>query len=56
MQIIESLSSEERIFLQERLSSKPIQVTFDVCGGQPCIRSTRIPVWTPIAFRSTRSR
>ncbi|GAA6618977.1 DUF433 domain-containing protein [Scytonema sp. NUACC26] len=51
VQIIESLSPEERIFLQERLSSKPIQVTVGVCGGQPRIRNTRIPVWTLVAFR-----
>ncbi|MFN6571445.1 DUF433 domain-containing protein [Dendronalium sp. ChiSLP03b] len=51
VQIIESLTPEERIFLQERLSSKPIQVTAGVCGGQPRIRNTRIPVWTLVAFR-----
>ncbi|MEC4817832.1 MAG: DUF433 domain-containing protein [Scytonema sp. PMC 1069.18] len=50
IQIIESLTPEERIFLQERLSSKPIQVTAGVCGGQPRIRNTRIPVWTLVAF------
>jgi len=33
VQVIESLTPEERIFLQERLSSKPIQVTVGVCGG-----------------------
>ncbi|WP_228060923.1 MULTISPECIES: DUF433 domain-containing protein [unclassified Coleofasciculus] len=32
--------------LFERLSSKTIQVTAGVCGGQPRIRNTRIPVWT----------
>ncbi|MEH2419408.1 MAG: DUF433 domain-containing protein [Nostoc sp.] len=51
VQIIESLTPEERIFLQEQLSSKPIQVTVGVCGGQPRIRNTRIPVWTLVAFR-----
>ncbi|WP_448273819.1 DUF433 domain-containing protein [Nostoc sp. DSM 114160] len=45
VQIIESLTPEERIFLQQRLSSQPIQVTVGVCGGQPRIRNTRIPVW-----------
>jgi uncharacterized protein (DUF433 family) len=51
IQIIESLTPEERIFLQEQLSNKPIQVTAGVCGGQPRIRNTRIPVWTLVAFR-----
>lgn len=51
VQIIESLTPQERIFLQERLSSKPIQVTAGVCGGQPRIRNTRIPVWTLVVFR-----
>ncbi|WP_292785917.1 DUF433 domain-containing protein [Nostoc sp. NMS9] len=51
VQIIESLTPEERIFLQQRLSSQPIQVTVGVCGGQPRIRNTRIPVWTLVAFR-----
>jgi uncharacterized protein (DUF433 family) len=51
VQIIESLTAEERTLLFERLSSKPIQVTAGVCGGQPRIRNTRIPVWTLVAFR-----
>ncbi|MEH2242679.1 DUF433 domain-containing protein [Nostoc sp.] len=51
VQVIESLTPQERIFLQERLSSKPIQVTAGVCGGQPRIRNTRIPVWTLVVFR-----
>ncbi|WP_066383903.1 DUF433 domain-containing protein [Anabaena sp. CA = ATCC 33047] len=51
VQIIESLTPEERIFLQEQLSNKPIQITSGVCGGQPRIRNTRIPVWTLVAFR-----
>ncbi|MBW4612501.1 MAG: DUF433 domain-containing protein [Desmonostoc vinosum HA7617-LM4] len=51
VQIIESLTLEERIFLQQRLSNQPIQVTVGVCGGQPRIRNTRIPVWTLVAFR-----
>jgi hypothetical protein len=46
VQIIESLTPEERTLLFERLSSKSIQVTAGVCGGQPRIRNTRIPVWT----------
>ncbi len=50
VQIIESLSPEERTLLFERLSSKPIQVTAGVCGGQPSIRNTRIPVGTLVAF------
>ncbi|HEY9832957.1 MAG TPA: DUF433 domain-containing protein [Stenomitos sp.] len=51
VQIIESLTPEERTLLFEQLSSKPIQVTAGVCGGQPRIRNTRIPVWTLVAFR-----
>jgi uncharacterized protein (DUF433 family) len=51
VQIIESLPPEERTLLFERLGSKPIQVTAGVCGGQPRIRNTRIPVWTLVAFR-----
>lgn len=51
IQIIESLTPEERILLQEQLNRKPIQVTSGVCGGQPRIRNTRIPVWTLVAFR-----
>jgi uncharacterized protein (DUF433 family) len=51
VQIITSLSTEERLLLQERLNSMAIQVTPDVCGGQPRIRNTRIPVWTLVEFR-----
>lgn len=51
VQIIESLIPEESNLLFERLSSKLIQVTVGVCGGQPRIRNTRIPVWTLVAFR-----
>jgi uncharacterized protein (DUF433 family) len=51
VQIIESLTPEERTLLFERLSGKSIQVTAGVCGGQPRIRNTRIPVWTLVAFR-----
>ncbi len=51
VQIIKSLTPEERIFLQERLRDKPIQMTVGVCGGHPRIRNTRIPVWTLVAFR-----
>ncbi|MBN4003997.1 MAG: DUF433 domain-containing protein [Nostoc sp. LPT] len=51
VQIIESLTPEERVFLQQRLSSQLIQVTVGVCGGQPRIRNTRIPMWTLVAFR-----
>jgi len=49
--IIESLNPEERILLQERLSGNPIQVTIGICGGQPRIRNTRIPVWSLVSFR-----
>lgn len=51
VQIIESLTPKERIRLQERLSDRAIQVTEGVCGGQPRIRNTRIPVWTLVTFR-----
>jgi uncharacterized protein (DUF433 family) len=30
---------------------RPIQSTPGVCGGQARIRSTRIPVWTLVAYR-----
>lgn len=33
------------------MNQRTIQVTPGVCGGQPCIRNTRIPVWTLVAFR-----
>ena len=48
VQIIESLTPEERTLLFERLSSKPIQVTAGVCGGQLRIRNTRIPTIPPL--------
>lgn len=51
VQIIESLTPEERTWIFERLSSKFIQVTTGVCAGQPRIRNTRIPVWTLVAFQ-----
>jgi uncharacterized protein (DUF433 family) len=51
VQIIESLTPEERSLLLEQLSHQRIQVTAGVCGGHPCIRNTRIPVWTLVAFR-----
>jgi uncharacterized protein (DUF433 family) len=28
-----------------------VQSTPDVCGGDPCIRGTRIPVWSVVAAR-----
>ncbi|MEH2047774.1 DUF433 domain-containing protein [Nostoc sp.] len=46
LQIITSLTLEERLLLQEGLNSLTIQLTPGVCGGQP-----RIPVWTLVAFR-----
>ncbi|MBD2310778.1 DUF433 domain-containing protein [Desertifilum sp. FACHB-1129] len=51
VQIIESLTPEEQSLLFERLHNNTIQVTPGVCGGQPRIRNTRIPVWTLVAFR-----
>jgi uncharacterized protein (DUF433 family) len=50
-QIIESLTPEEIQLLQERLQTRAIQQTPGVCGGNPRIRNTRIPVWTIISFR-----
>jgi uncharacterized protein (DUF433 family) len=51
-QIIESLTPEETKLLQERLQTRTIQQTPGVCGGNPRIRNTRIPVWTIISFRN----
>ncbi len=51
VQIIESLTAEERTILEQRLNSKLIQATPGVCGGQQRIRNTRIPVWTLVSFR-----
>jgi uncharacterized protein (DUF433 family) len=51
VQIIESLTVEERTILEQRLNSKLIQATPGVCGGQPRIRNTRITVWTLVSFR-----
>lgn len=31
-------------------SDKVIQKTPGICGGQACIRNTRIPVWTLVAL------
>ncbi|NJL88545.1 MAG: DUF433 domain-containing protein [Coleofasciculaceae cyanobacterium SM2_1_6] len=50
-QIIESLTPEETKLLQERLQTRSIQKTAGVCGGNPRIRNTRIPVWTIISFQ-----
>jgi uncharacterized protein (DUF433 family) len=33
---------------QDRIRKPP-----GVCGGEACIRATRIPVWTLVAFRQT---
>gem|GEM_PF-472997 len=51
VQIIEALTPEENVLLQERLKNMAIQQTAGVCGGNARIRSTRIPVWTLISFR-----
>jgi hypothetical protein len=45
IQVIESLTPEESLLLQEKLSAKAIQSTPGVCGGNARIRNTRIPVW-----------
>jgi len=50
-QIIESLTPEETQLLHQRLQTKTIQQTPNVCGGHARIRDTRIPVWTIISFR-----
>jgi len=51
VQIIESLTSEENIVLQEKLQARSIQTTSNICGGNARIRNTRIPVWTLVSFR-----
>jgi len=32
-------------------TESPIRKTANVCGGSACIRSTRIPVWSLVAWR-----
>jgi len=50
IQVIESLTPEESLLLQEKLSAKAIQSTPGVCGGNARIRNTRIPVWTLVSL------
>ena len=33
-------------------ADSPIRKTPGVCGGDACIRATRIPVWTLVAYRN----
>lgn len=51
VQVIESLSPEERGLLESRLKANAIEKTPGICGGNARIRSTRIPVWTLVSFR-----
>ena len=44
LQVIESLTPEESLLFQEKLSARAIQNTPGVCGGNARIRNTRIPV------------
>ena len=50
IQVIESLTPEESLLFQEKLSAKAIQSTPGVCGGNARIRNTRIPVWTLVSL------
>ncbi|WP_293353110.1 MULTISPECIES: DUF433 domain-containing protein [unclassified Microcoleus] len=51
IQVIESLTPEESLLFQERLSARVIQSTPGVCGGYARIRNTRIPVWTLVSLK-----
>jgi len=44
IQVIESLTPEECLLFQEKLSARAIQSTPGVCGGNARIGNTRIPV------------
>lgn len=50
IQVIESLTPEESLLFQEKLSARAIQSTPGVCGGNARIRNTRIPVWTLVSL------
>ncbi|MEG3909318.1 DUF433 domain-containing protein [Microcoleus sp. w2-18bC1] len=50
IQVIESLTPEESLLFQEKLSARAIQSTPGVCGGKARIRNTRIPVWTLVSL------
>jgi uncharacterized protein (DUF433 family) len=52
IQVIESLTPEENLLFQEKLSlsARAIQSTPGVCGGNARIRNTRIPVWTLVSL------
>jgi hypothetical protein len=50
IQVIESLTPEECLLFQEKLSARAIQSTPGVCGGYARIRNTRIPVWTLVSL------
>ena len=51
IQVIESLTPEESVLFQEKLSVRAIQSTPGVCGGNARIRNTRIPVWTIVSLQ-----
>jgi uncharacterized protein (DUF433 family) len=50
LQVIAALPPDERQLIASRLQAEAIQRTPGVCGGQACIRNTRIPVWTIVSF------
>jgi uncharacterized protein (DUF433 family) len=52
VQVIESLSREDYALFQKQLTLRSIQKTKGVCGGNPRIRNTRIPVWTIISLQN----
>lgn len=41
---IETLAATRERVQQEK-SEPPVTYTLGVCGGDPCVRGTRIPVW-----------
>jgi uncharacterized protein (DUF433 family) len=56
IQVIESLTPEESLLFQEKLSARAIQSTPGVCGGNARIRNTRIPVWTLVSLHQQGAR
>ena len=56
IQVIESLTPEESLLFQEKLSARAIQSTPGVCGGKARIRNTRIPVWTLVSLHQQGAR
>jgi len=41
----------QKVRLEFSIIETEIKHTPDVCGGDACIRNTRIPVWTLVSFR-----